>query len=107
MPDWIGYRWLAEHFGVEAVQPLRIDSQLAKSRSTERVDGVTHEFYPAQFKPVDTLAGHMTFAFKREGIHLESWRASLTEYRRLSWRLGSNPNRPASTPDARAFSTNG
>ncbi|WP_237575594.1 Fic family protein [Mycetohabitans sp. B8] len=32
---------------------------------------MTHEFYPPQFKPADTLAGHLTFAFKREGIHLE------------------------------------
>lgn len=71
MPDWIGYRWLAEHYGVEPVQPFRFDSQLAKSRSTERVEGVAHEFYPAHFKPADTLSGHLTFAFKREGVHLE------------------------------------
>jgi hypothetical protein len=71
MSNWIGYRWLAEHYGVEPVQPFRFDSQLAKSRSSERVDGFVHEFYPPHFKPVDTLAGHMTFALKREGVHLE------------------------------------
>jgi len=71
MLNWIGYRWLAEHYGVEPVQPFRFDSQLAKSRSTERADGFVHEFYPTHFKPADTLAGHMTFALKREGVHLE------------------------------------
>ena len=71
MLNWIGYRWLAEHYGVEPVQPFRFDSQLAKSRSTGRADGFIHEFYPIHFKPADTLAGHMTFALKREGVHLE------------------------------------
>lgn len=70
-PKWIGYRWLAESYGVEPVQPFRIDSQIAGTRSTERMDGYVHEFYPAALRPADTLQGHLTFAFKREGIHLE------------------------------------
>ena len=71
MNNWLGYRWLAEHYGVEPVQPFRIESRLARSRLTERKDGFTHESYPPHFQPADTLAGHLTFAFKREGIHLE------------------------------------
>ncbi len=67
----VGYRWLAETFGIEPVQPFRIDSQIAGTRSTERVDGYVHEFYPAGLRPADTLQGHMTFALKREGVHLE------------------------------------
>lgn len=67
----IGYRWLAEAYGVQPVQPFRIDSQIAGTRATERADGFVHEFYPAALRPADTLQGQMTFALKREGIHLE------------------------------------
>ena len=69
--NWIGYRWLAENYGVEPVQPFRIDSQVAGTRATERTDGYVHESYPAGLRPADTLQGHMTFALKREGVHLE------------------------------------
>lgn len=67
----VGYRWLAETYGIDPVQPFRIDSQIAGARSTERVDGYVHEFYPAGLRPAGTLQGHMTFALKREGVHLE------------------------------------
>lgn len=71
MKDWVGYKWLSAKYAVEPVQPFRIDSQITRARATEREDGYVHEYYPSHFKPDDTLAGHMTFAFKREGIHLE------------------------------------
>ena len=68
---WIGYRWLAECYGITPVQPFRIDSRIAGSRATERSDDLVHESYPAAFRPADTLQGHLTFALKREGVHLE------------------------------------
>lgn len=71
MADWVGYQWLQQHYGVQPVQALRVDSQIAKSRATEREDGYTHEYYPANVRPVDTLAGHLAFALKHEGVHLE------------------------------------
>jgi hypothetical protein len=71
MADWIGYRWLAEHYGVEPAQPFRVDSQLARSRATVRENGYVHEFYLPAARPADTLAGHLAFALKHEGIHLE------------------------------------
>lgn len=71
MSNWIGYRWLAEHYGLVPVQTFRIDSAIAKSRFTVREDGAVHEYYPVATRPADTLAGHLTFAFKHEGIHLE------------------------------------
>lgn len=71
MADWIGYRWLAEHYGVEPAQPFRVDSQLARSRATVRENSYVHEFYLPAARPADTLAGHMAFALKHEGIHLE------------------------------------
>jgi hypothetical protein len=69
--DWIGYRWLAEHYGVQPVQAFRIDSAIAKSRATLREDGYVHETYSRAARPADTLAGHVSFALKHEGVHLE------------------------------------
>lgn len=71
MTDWIGYRWLAEAYGVEPVQPFSIDSRIGRSRSTVQEDGFTHEQYVAATKPADTLAAHLTFALRHEGVHLE------------------------------------
>lgn len=71
MADWIGYQWLAKRYGVSPVQPFRTESAIAGSRSTVRDNGYIHEFYPPVARPVDTLAGHLTFALKHEGIHLE------------------------------------
>ena len=71
MSSWIGYQWLAERYGVSAVQAFRTDSATAKSRSTLREDGYVHEYYPSVARPVDTLAAHLAFALKHEGIHLE------------------------------------
>jgi len=69
--DWIGYQWLAQRYGVSPVQAFRTDSVVAKSRASVRQDGYVHEFYPPVARPADTLAAHLTFAFKHEGIHLE------------------------------------
>lgn len=71
MADWIGYQWLVAHYGISPVQAFRTDSALANTRSTVREDGYVHEYYPSAAKPADTLAGHLTFALKHEGIHLE------------------------------------
>lgn len=71
MADWIGYQWLQQRYAVQLVQALRVDSQIAKSRATEREDGYAHEYYPANARPADTLAGHLAFALKHEGVHLE------------------------------------
>lgn len=71
MADWIGYQWLAERYGVSPVQPFRTDSAIAKTRATVREDGYVHEYHLPVARPGDTLAGHLAFAFKHEGIHLE------------------------------------
>jgi hypothetical protein len=71
MSDWIGYRWLADRYGVSTVQALRTDSAIARSRATVREDGYVHERYPPTARPAETLAGHLTFALKHEGVHLE------------------------------------
>lgn len=71
MPDWIGYRWLAERHGLRPVQPFRTNSAIGKSRSTVRENGYVHEQYPPAARPADSLAGHLTFALKHEGVQLE------------------------------------
>lgn len=53
------------------MQALRIDSSIGKSRATLREKGYTHEQYPPAARPADSLAGHLTFALKHEGVHLE------------------------------------
>ena len=71
MPDGIGYRWLAGHYGVDAVQAFRTDRAIGKSRATLRENGYVHERYPPAARPAASLAGHLTFALKHEGVHLE------------------------------------
>ncbi|KQU73452.1 MULTISPECIES: Fic family protein [unclassified Rhizobacter] len=71
MIDWIGYQWLAERHGVAPVQAFRTVSAMAGSRSTVRENGYVREHYPASARPSDTVAGHLAFALKREGVHLE------------------------------------
>lgn len=71
MPTRIGYRWLAGQYGVETVQPLRTASAIGRTRATVLENGYAREQYPASARPAETLAGHLTFAFKHEGIHLE------------------------------------
>lgn len=72
MPDWVGYEWLAGRYEVRPVQPFAIRSSIAKSRKTlQNADGRTEEAYTEALRPADTLPGHLTFALKREGIHLE------------------------------------
>ncbi len=71
MENWIGYQWLAQNYGISSVQAFRTRSAIAKSRSTVREDGYVLEYFPVGARPADTLASHMAFALKHEGIHLE------------------------------------
>ena len=71
MDERIGYQWLANRYGVWPLQAFRTDSTVAKSRSTVREGGYVHEYFPPAARPADTLAGHLTFALKHEGVHLE------------------------------------
>jgi hypothetical protein len=71
MSAWIGYRWLAHFYGITPVQPFRIDSKIAGSPTTVKIDGYIHHSYPHTMRPANTFRGHLTFALKHEGIHLE------------------------------------
>ncbi|WP_347554222.1 Fic family protein [Robbsia sp. KACC 23696] len=71
MENMIGYRWLSRHYGVDAIQPYPIESDIGPTRRTTLHDGTVRETYTAAMKPADTLAGHLTFALKHEGVFLE------------------------------------
>ena len=71
MTEWIGSKWLAATWHITPVQPFWIESQISSARRTVVYDGLAQESFPASFRPSADLAGHLTFAFKYEGIHLE------------------------------------
>lgn len=56
---------------MSTVQALRTDSVIARTRATVRENGYVHDQYPPAARPAETLAGHLTFALKHEGVHLE------------------------------------
>lgn len=68
----IGYQWLIDTCKLQVVQPLAVESTIGKTRGTYAdPSGSRRETYPEQYRPQDTLAGHITFALKYEGVHLE------------------------------------
>ena len=72
MPDWIGYRWLIDRYGLTITQPLRvIKTAIGPSRATLS-DGTTERRTVQELlRPEVSLAGHLAFALKHEGVHLE------------------------------------
>jgi hypothetical protein len=69
--ELIGYAWLAAEYGVVPVQPFPVFSQLGKKRTTCVENGQTKETYLPAMRPQPTLAGHLGFALKYEGVCLE------------------------------------
>jgi Fic family protein len=72
MPDWIGYRWLIEHYGLTVAQALRIETDVGPTRAIVS-DGTTERRTVQELlRPDATMAGHLSFALKHEGVHLET-----------------------------------
>jgi hypothetical protein len=72
MPDWIGYRWLVEHYGLTVTQALRTETAIGSTRATVS-DGTTERRTVQDvLRPEATTAGHLSFALKHEGIQLEA-----------------------------------
>jgi len=67
----IGYQWLSHTYGVHPVHPFAVQSYIGRSRSTSMRDGIRQEVYTEHYRPDPTLAEHLTFALKHEGVHLE------------------------------------
>lgn len=71
MPDWVGYRWLIEHYGLAVTQALRAETVVGPTRAVAS-DGTTERRTVQEvMRPQATLAGHLGFALKHEGVHLE------------------------------------
>ena len=72
MPDWIGYRWLIERYGLTVTQALRVETAVGSTRATVS-DGRTEQHVVQELlRPEASLAGHLRFALKHEGVHLEA-----------------------------------
>jgi hypothetical protein len=72
MPDWIGYRWLIERFGLTVTQALRTETVIGSTRATVSNDTTERRTVLEQLRPEASLAGHLSFALKHEGVHLEA-----------------------------------
>jgi len=72
VPHWIGYRWLTEHYSLTVTQPLRVETAIGPTRATVS-DGTTEQrTVHESLRPEATLAGHLSYALKHEGVHLET-----------------------------------
>jgi hypothetical protein len=67
----VGYQWLSCTFNTAPVQPWIVRSEIGGPRSTFREGDLRREVYPEAYRPAATLSGHLAFAFKYEGVHLE------------------------------------
>jgi hypothetical protein len=72
VPDWIGYRWLIERYGLTVTQALPVETAIGGTRATV-LDGRTEQRTVQELlRPDSTVAGHLAFALKHEGVHLET-----------------------------------
>lgn len=71
MENQAGYLWLRSRYQLATVQPSPVVSRIGPTRSIRVYDGVEHRVYPENLRPDATLAAHLTFALKHEGVDLE------------------------------------
>ncbi|MEH6671668.1 Fic family protein [Halopseudomonas sp.] len=67
----VGFSVLAERYGIELVQPLRVESEIGTVRASRDSGEHIHNRYPPSYRPADDFAGHFEFGLKYEEIHLE------------------------------------
>jgi Fic/DOC family len=72
MLDGIGYRWLIERYGIAITQALRIETVVGSTRGTVSDGATERRTVQELLRPEATLAGHLGFALKHEGVHLET-----------------------------------
>ncbi len=72
MPDWIGYRWLIDHYGLTVTQALRVETVIGPTRTTVSDGRTERRTVQEVLRPRASLAGHLGFALKHEGVHLET-----------------------------------
>lgn len=67
----VGFKTLAELYGIELAQPMRVGSSIGTSRMSRENDSIVENRYPPSYGPADDFAGHFEFGLKYEEIHLE------------------------------------
>jgi hypothetical protein len=72
VPDWIGYRWLIERYRLRVTQPLPVETAIGPTRATTTFGVTERRIVNEALRPEPTLAGHLSFALKHEGVHLET-----------------------------------
>lgn len=68
---FVGFKALADQYGIVPVQPLRVESLIATVRASRDSDGHVENRYPPSYQPTDDFSGHFEFGLKYEEIHLE------------------------------------
>jgi hypothetical protein len=72
VPDWIGYRWLIERYGLTITQPLPVETAIGRTRATLSDGHTERRTVQEPLRPEATTAAHVAFALKHEGVHLET-----------------------------------
>lgn len=67
----IGFKALASLYDIVPVQPLRVESVIGPTRSTQASPKSVRSQYTRTYRPADTFAGHFEFGLKYEEIHFE------------------------------------
>lgn len=67
----VGFKALAEQYGIAPAQPLRVDSTIGASRMSRDTGDLVENRYPPHYRTTDDFAGHFEFGLKYEEIHLE------------------------------------
>ena len=67
----LGYNWISKVLHVMPVQPFRVTSGIGSGMSALHQGRATHKTYTRAYAPEPTLAGHLTFALKYEGVDLD------------------------------------
>jgi len=67
----VGFKALANRYGIKSAQPLRVESLIATVRASRDSDGHVENRYPPSYRPTDDVSGHFEFGLKYEEIHLE------------------------------------
>jgi len=67
----VGFKALANRYGIALAQPLRVESVIATTRISRESNGHVENKYPTSYQPADSFAGHFEFGLKYEEIHLE------------------------------------
>jgi hypothetical protein len=72
MPDWIGYRWLIDRYGLKVTQDLRVETAVGPTRTIVTTGTTEQRTVHETLRPDPSVASHLSFALKHEGVHLET-----------------------------------